>query len=241
MGGEDKKEEQTVAITYETLFDILRMEKRREDLQELQKTFFQDAVHYLKQKKEILIKKEHESGIDRVDEVKKIMIQYENIQKILKEIYERRERKILLMALNKSRTRMSTLNVDVLLPQEYEFYEQLIRLLDAYRGDVAEKVIKGFLPKEQIAAVMGSLHHTEQRAEILQPSMKARLITQEAPPQEQHTEVSTTVQVKFLQETEEFVGPELEVYGPFDANTIAVLPAKLASTFIATGIAEEVK
>ena len=58
MGGEDKKEEQRVAITYETLFDILRMEKRREDLQELQKTFFQDAVHYLKQKKERLSQKD---------------------------------------------------------------------------------------------------------------------------------------------------------------------------------------
>jgi DNA replication initiation complex subunit (GINS family) len=236
MDEEEKKEEQAITITYETLFDILRMEKRREDLQELQKTFFQDVVHYLKQKKEILIKKEHESGIDRVDEVKKLTIQYENIQKILKEIYERRERKILLMALNKSRTRMNMLNVDVLLPQEYEFYEQLIRLLDAYRGDVAEKVIKGFLPKQQIAAVMGSLHHTEhreQRSEILQSSDNQK--------NEGKSDKESPVQVKFLQETEEFVGPELEVYGPFDANSIAVLPAKLASTFISTGIAEEVK
>ncbi len=232
-----KKDDKHVTITYETLFDILRMEKRREDLQELPKTFFCDVVHYMKQKKEILVKKEHEAGIDKADEIKKINIQYENIQKIIKEIYDRREKKIILMALNKSRTRMSTAYAHTLLPQEHEFYEQITQLLDAYRNDVAERIIKGVLPKEQIAAVMSSLHTTNSHLSVV--SAGADLKT-EANQTEQITPVET-LQIKFLQETEEFVGPELEVYGPFTVNTIAVLPTKLASILIDTGVAIEIR
>ena len=71
-----EQDEQRIAITYETLFDILRMEKRREDLQQLQPSFFDDTVHYLKQKKELIRKRDHESGIDSFDEIKKLSIQY---------------------------------------------------------------------------------------------------------------------------------------------------------------------
>src|SRR3989338_11242838 len=87
MSAEKTSQEQTVAITYETLFDILRMEKRREDIQQLNKTFFEDVVRYLQQKREILTKIEHESGIENIYETKKLSIQHENIQKIINKIY----------------------------------------------------------------------------------------------------------------------------------------------------------
>lgn len=235
--------EQKITITYETLFDILRMEKRREDLQQLQPSFFDDTVHYLKQKKELIQKREHESGIDSFDEIKKLTIQYENIQKIIKEIYERREKKILMMALNKSRIKTSGMNIEVLLPQEMEFYEQLTRLLDTYRVDVMEKLIRGLTPKQQIAAVVSSLAapssiiHEQQQPQQAIPQKEA---AQKLAPDNTKTE-DALLQIKFLQEMEEFVGPELETYGPFDANTIAMIPSVIATVFISSGVAEHVK
>ncbi len=252
--------EQRIAITYETLFDILRMEKRREDLQQLQPSFFDDTVHYLKQKKELIRKRDHESGIDSFDEIKKLTIQYENVQKIIKEIYERREKKILMMALNKSRTKMSTMNVDVLLPQEMEFYQQLTRLLDTYRVDVLEKLIRGMIPKQQIAAVVSSLSvgsssiSSVSRREIEHPVLvslrkEEKIISEqkevfeskEIIEQESIEKEAALMHVKFLQTMEEFVGPELETYGPFDANTVAMIPSVIATLFISSGVVIKVK
>lgn len=252
------EEEQRIAITYETLFDILRMEKRREDLQQLQPSFFDDTVHYLKQKKELIQKRDHELGIDSFDEVKKLTIQYENIQKIIKEIYERREKKILMMALNKSRTKISTMNVEVLLPQEMEFYQQITRLLDTYRVDVLEKLIRGMTPKQQIAAVVSSLGSAPPQISFISRDgemHRARVIREEASAlqekdidKKEFVEKNASVenntalmQVKFLQEMEEFIGPELETYGPFDANAVAMIPGVIAALFISSGAAIEVR
>lgn len=243
-----EQEEQRVTITYETLFDILRMEKRREDLQQLQPSFFDDTVHYLKQKKELIRKRDHESGIDSFDEIKKLTIQFENVQKIIKEIYERREKKILMMALNKSRTKMSTMNVDVLLPQEMEFYQQLTRLLDTYRVDVLEKLIRGMIPKQQIAAVVSSLGSTASQisSSVIHREQPVAAFSQKEEKSKEREDDDTRVEkdlmhVKFLQAMEEFVGPELETYGPFDANTVAMIPSVIATLFISSGVAEEVR
>lgn len=270
--------QQSMNITYETLFDILRAERRRDDVQELPVTFFEDVVYYLKQKKELIIKKEHESGVDAFDEIKAMKIQYENAQKIVKEIYERREKKILFMALNKSRTKMA-LQPKYLLQQEQEFHEQLTRLLNAYRGDVAEKLMNGIQPKQEIAAVLSSLAQGSiqkeggaakgqnsfgeaiqsvaggrptrgsssndmqnenfeaaplERSEFLDRVQKEEMQKKEA------AEKAMT-KIKFLQETGQFLGSELETYGPFAPEAVAEIPAKIAVIFMTKGIAEEVK
>ncbi len=240
--------EDVVNITYETLFDILRMEKRREDVQEINKKFYEDIVKYLKQKKKIILKCEHESGIENFDEIKKLNIQYENVQKIIKEVYERREKKIMLMALNKSRTHMNGMNMNALLPQEQEFYNQLTRLFDAYRKDIAEQLVNAALPKEQIAAVIcGVSEKTEEKEKMPATQIASEINVQSAVIQHaagesaavsEKSAESDTVQVKFLHETEEFIGPDLESYGPFAANAVAAIPQQIANIFLTEGIAE---
>lgn len=228
-----EKKEDVVNITYETLFDILRMEKRREDIQQLSRTFYTDVVNYLKQKKDIIVKTEHESGIDNFDEVKKLTIQYENVQKIIKELYERREKKILLLALNTSRTKMNGVPAEALLSQEHGFYRQLTLLLDAYRKDIAERLMQAMLPKEEIAAVISGIveKKTEQSPEPKHDDASENQ-------QNISADMPLAVQIKFLQDTEEFVGPDLEPYGPFTANAVARIPEQIAQIFINEGIAK---
>ena len=48
--GEEKK----VNISYEVLFELVRREKDRDDLQPLEPTFFQDLVEYINEKRQIL-------------------------------------------------------------------------------------------------------------------------------------------------------------------------------------------
>ena len=52
-----------IRITLETLYDILRNEKKREDLQKLEDTFFIDVVNYLQEKNKLLDSKSDENEL----------------------------------------------------------------------------------------------------------------------------------------------------------------------------------
>jgi len=43
-------EKSDITISFESLFELLRREKNREDIQELYPAFYQDLAHYLKNK-----------------------------------------------------------------------------------------------------------------------------------------------------------------------------------------------
>ena len=219
---------QQINITYETLFDILRVEKGRDDIQELSLTFFQDVVNYLKQKKDLLKKKEHESGIDNYDEIKKMQIQYENIQKIIKEICERREKKILKIALNSSRTR-TKISVENLLPEELVFYFEMKRVLDDNREKIITNLLSGNIPVNQ-----DSMEKTIISQVLEEEKAESKEIIHEILKQE-----SKFIKIRFLKSTEGFIGPELETYGPFEADAVATIPRKIAEILIENSSAEE--
>ena len=82
---------QEIIITYETLFELLQREKERQDLQKLEPSFFNDVINYIKEKKKILDAKIDSNFAQ--EEKRKTERQLENIYKIVKELYERREKK----------------------------------------------------------------------------------------------------------------------------------------------------
>ena len=60
-----------INITYETLFDLLRREKGREELQDLGETFSQDVVSYLEEKRKILTEDKETLGTFSAEEKEK--------------------------------------------------------------------------------------------------------------------------------------------------------------------------
>ena len=52
-----------IKITLESLYDILRNEKKREELQLLEDTFFIDVITYMRQKKAFLETKKEVDGL----------------------------------------------------------------------------------------------------------------------------------------------------------------------------------
>ena len=93
-----------IKITLETLYDILRNEKKREDLQKLESTFFIDVISYMREKQAFLATKKDVDDLFASGEKDKLEYEIRSIKRILKEIYEKREKKILDIALNRSRT-----------------------------------------------------------------------------------------------------------------------------------------
>ncbi len=128
-----------IRITYETLFDLLRREKNREELQTLDKDFYEQVLAYLKEKKEALSRKGDELFVSA--EREKLKIQFQNIRRIIKELYERREKKIINMAITRARTGSDVIDTSSLLPSEKEFFEEQVRLLSKYKEDVLNNIL----------------------------------------------------------------------------------------------------
>jgi len=107
-----------IQITYETLFDLLRKERSLEELQSLDSAFWNHVITYVTDRKAFF---ERTNSMEQ----EKANIQLKNIRRILKELYERREQKIVRLALNVIKTdNTSFVDRRGMLPLEKEFFKE---------------------------------------------------------------------------------------------------------------------
>jgi len=208
---------QEVVITYETLFELLKREKERNDLQKLEPSFFSDTITYIKDKKKILDARS--DSVFAGEERKKTERQLENIYKIIKELYERREKKIISLALDKSRTKSDLIDTTALLKEERVVFDALTSMLDSYRDAILYSLLNEKMPF-MLAAEQKKPKEDFKTALELKHTMKL---------------------VRFTDHIPKFVGTELEEYGPFEGEDIANLPAEIADVLVNKGKAEEIK
>lgn len=202
-----------IIISYETLFEILRNEKNREDLQKLDDNFLDDISSYVNEKRNSV---NEQLNLYSDDERMKANKQLVNIRSMLKELYDKRERKIILMALNKSRTN-TIMNLSVMLPYEKELFDNLVELFTSNRDKF---MLKAFEVKER--------------------KIKKEVIEDEDDEDdEEKSEDVETKLVRFINSVPKFMGKELEVYGPFEEEDVASLPLEIADLLIKKGRAEE--
>jgi DNA replication factor GINS len=214
--------EKEINITYETLFELLRREKNREELQKLDKTFFPDIVNYLKEKESAFEQLRQKQDLFAAEEKKKAEKQLENIKKILKELYEKREKKIIEMSLDASRTN-SAIDTSAMLNEEKMLYENAFSLLNKFRENVLLNLQHANLP--------------EIKKESLTPEIKIEEKTEIKEPEPTKIE-SNAQMVKFVHAVPSFVGPDLKEYGPFEEGNSAELPNEVAEILINKGRAE---
>lgn len=211
----------SIVITYETLFDLLRKEKSRDELQSLPERFYADVAAFLERK--------HAEAAGSGAAGQRASIEYENIKKIMRELYERRERKLLLLALNKARTEGALIDQSVLMPQEKALFETLVAELTKSKTDTL--------------AMLGSAAPAIQTA-VEQPTPAAPKTTPPPDPatatdaegdDEKKVEkgaVADGTKVKFLSDVPKFYGPGKQLFGPYKAGDEAALPDKIAQILI---------
>lgn len=197
-------------ITYEILYETLRKEKYKKELQPIEKDFFNKVSEYIKEKQEIL-KAQQEKDTLFSNQIQKTRKQIENTQKILKELYERRESKIIQLAMFVSRTGTETVETAEMLEEEQEFYKKTIKSLNYYRENILHSLIKGDYGK------------TDKPKEIK---------TQDSPQ-------NTLKTVRILQQIPKFVGEDMTHYGPFEMEDVANLPLQIADLLIKNKSAEQ--
>jgi DNA replication initiation complex subunit (GINS family) len=210
----DKKD---MVITYETLYELLRREKYRAELQKLDNTFFEDVIKYLREKKAIYESQQKKGGTFASSESQKTGKQLENTYRILKELYERRENKILQLALFASRTNDERTVFSEMVEEEKELYKSLGSELSVYRKGILDNLLDMRVPKVE------------------------KKIFKEIDSKEETGDANGVKTVRFLLSVPNFIGDDMNVYGPFEEEDVANLSDKVADLLIKRGKAEEVK
>lgn len=197
---------ESVVLTFENVYEVLRREKGREDLQKLDETFFNHVTNYIIEKRASLAVISRKNDIFSHKEKENINLQLVNIKKVLKDLYDQREQKIISLALNKSKTNSSLIDTSQLLPKEKQMFEKLSMQLNEYRDDFFD------------------LFEENKEYQLTQEEQKIEPIKENTP--------KDTVKVEFLARVDTFIGRELEEYGPFDEGDTTELPKELAEILV---------
>lgn len=251
-----------VNITYETLFEMLRLEKNREELQKIDPEFFSHVLTYLREKLQILnASKQTIFGDEQQENTRR---QLENVKKIIKELYEKREKKLMMMALVKSRTKSSVMDTSSILKEEQHLFSQLVNTLDSFRNSMLMNLLE--LKEAQVKAVEVQQQRNEglvvdnkvivsdtgnnnnnnlinankNVTNISESNNNAQQITA-ANENTANAEDSELKLLRILEQVPQFVGTDLEVYGPFMPEDVANIPTDVANLLVETGSAEEMK
>lgn len=193
-----------INITFESLFDILRAEKSSEELQKLPDSFVSNVVDYLKEMHSIL-----ESSKDNLEK-QETSDKISNAKEIITEIYDRREKKIVEIAINKARIESAVIDTSALLKEEEIFYNCIIEVLKKSRNDYLFKILNMESPETSSVA-------------------QCDMIKEEAP---------KSMMVRFKNSVPKFLGKEGEIYGPYEEDDMASFPSEIAEILVKKGRAE---
>src|SRR3989344_2764925 len=210
-------------ITYESLYELLRNEKSEKDLQKIDPNFFQAVIKYLEEKEAILESQKNKDSLFS-KESEKTQKQLENIRKILREIYEKRESKIVQYGLLSSRFNDDT--PGNMHDEEVKFYNELKNILNKYRKGILSNLISKKLP----AVEKSFLEKAPPKTESLEENKAIEI---------KETENKIKM-VRFLQAVPQFIGDDLILYGPFENEDIASLPKDIANLLFKKNRAEEI-
>ena len=243
-------------MSFETLFEVLMREKNREDLQRLDRNFFDEAKKYIAQEKSTLeLQEDFHGAVSRVKQLEDMLL----------EIYSRRERKILSLASIKAKTNADVFDVSAMLDFEKDTFRKIVDIL-TYNRRLIRSQMKGikiraesnerFEEKTEETEVIKSLLEDEnikeqenseseiilnEEAEESKENSEEKTLTDEQAANDTRSEENTgleKINVRFLKPTGKFVGEELETYGPFDEGDFAKLPKSIAKVLVDKGDAK---
>lgn len=224
-------------ITYETIRAAHRAEKE-EKLQRLPSGFFSAVRRWI----------EHKSS--RRDT--QSMLEVEATKKILEELVNRREKKIVLAALHTVR---GDIPPDGLTSEEQKFFDQIVFSLKNFKDEiqqqmwsydrfVEEKIEEARKLVEEVKSSPQIVEKVEAEKDIPISSTHVSEITSEKldaqpPAAPEPTKPAVELKkIKLLMDLPQFVGADLNYYGPFANGQLAEVPPEVAGLLSMRGVAE---
>jgi DNA replication initiation complex subunit (GINS family) len=187
-------------ISYETIRAAHRAEKE-DQLQKLPDDFFQSVKNWIE------IKEKQRDSFS--------LLEVENAKKLLEDIINRRQRKLVMSALRTIRGELPPSN---LTNPEREFFDKIVVLLKSYRENIDEK-LKGIekVVEEKI----------EETKEIIKDLKEPEL------------KIEGKKILKILTDIPRFVGVDMQPYGPLKTGDVITLPEEIGNLLIQRRVAEE--
>lgn len=218
-------------VTYEMLYELVRREKSREELQKLEEQYLAGMLAFLREQDGRMVMPATASEMFANSERDQLISQQQNTRRLVRELYERRERKIVDLALNRSRTGSDLIDTSGLTYEERALFDMLVTSLDAFRRGVLGNLLTLKEPERALVGVnvmvqsSPSMSMTPRVAEHAPTPLRepARAPAMAAPGMRK---------IKFTQPVEQFVGQELELYGPFQPGDEAELPVTVAEVLL---------
>lgn len=218
MDKEENKNENV--ITYEVFSRAYRNEKNNPKLEQLPENFYPISLDWLKKKKEV------DKG------------EYENAKRLLKKIFEKREKKIMLMAMHAVRSDILPKN---LLPEEKKFFDDLVEVLKSFNKELKEKILDEKL-------VETSKQEKEPEEEKGKESEKDRSgeessdkTAAEKPDEKEEKPSKEYPLVRSLEDIPKFVGTDEKNYGPLKRGDVINLPKEIVEFLEKKGKVERAK
>lgn len=186
-------------ITYETIRAAHRAEKE-EELQKLPDNFFQAVRNWFANK---------EKQKDTVS-----LLEIENAKKLLEDIINRRQRKIVLSALRTIRGELPPQNLNA---KEQKFFDQIIDSLKSFKESMNEEFMSVEVVEEKIEEAKKALEEIKEPL-VVKPEGK--------------------IVVKALTDIPRFVGSDMKAYGPLKTGDIITVPEEIGKILISRRVAE---
>ena len=210
-------------ITFESLYNLVRKEKTSEEIQELSPEIYEQIITYLKTK--IQIYKDSKKRQINPKEIEKIKTQIVSARKLIKELYERRERKISDLAINKSRIKSEKVDDSNILEEEKQIVYELTEIHKKYRDGILLNLVNAKMPFSE---------------KIKEPVKEEKPVTENS--QETKNELPSTDEPKeekiilksicFTKPVPKFLGKNMEIYGPFKPGDIIKIDEDIAKILI---------
>jgi len=200
---------QTKHMDTADLLEIYRKEKMSPYLCELEENFYSEVDGIIKE-----LESQYEERRDDRKSSGKLLKELENVKTVVEELYEIRERKVVLGALNYVRREGGDIDLDNLTTQEEKMLEDVAGILNENRKEIHEG---------------GGANKAKK------PPKKKN------PPREKKDAKIALITIRITKELPSIVGADGKVYGAFVEEDVVTLPGANARALIEQGAAEEIK
>lgn len=215
------------ALTFSELRKIQKQERRQDDLSEIDEDFVAEVVEYLSRKKDV-------SGESR---------EYKNAKRVFRKIISLREDKIVKNAQLAVTSNVSLQEMNV-MPREEQLFRELKETFSEHRESISE-----FLDAEEgdanpqtpetapkVSENEKEINNEGKTKSKESAEEKSREDEEDLPDPDEGYKI-----VKINSDVPEFMGTDLEAYGPFEGGDQAEVPEDNAEILENRGNAEVIK
>ncbi len=239
--------EEEDVLTFERIRNVRKEEMNNDTLAEIENDFFEKVEQYLSSKKRISSQKSSR--------------EYENAKKMVEDIIDNRIKKLMRYAFLSTKTSIPSEN---LIEHEKKVFKDIESSVSKHREFIVNKVTPGSEDKETVneeeemddnenekeESSKESLEDDnnennfveedeEEKEEVLFDASKKEENSNEK--EEENYEKDTNIVFRTKQEIDEFIGPDMDTYGPFEKDEELELEDDIGKLLLKQGKVEKIE